>query len=72
MQIWCQSNAKYEQKVQITITEPIKKETEKLNLHLKKGLNRIKLKGYKKRPSGIYHLSVEFTQKRVEADFIKP
>jgi subtilisin family serine protease len=65
-------NAKYDQKVQVTITEPIKKETEKLNLHLKKGLNRIKLKGYKKRPSGIYHLSVEFTQKRVEADFVKP
>lgn len=64
--------SKVDQKVQITITEPINKETEKFSIALKKGLNRTQLKGYKKRPNGIYHLSVEFLAKRAEIDFIKP
>ncbi|MDZ4666452.1 MAG: S8 family serine peptidase [bacterium] len=65
-------NARTNQKVNLLITEPINKEIEKQYISLKKGLNRIQLKGYKKRPSGIYHLSVEFGQKKGEADFSKP
>jgi subtilisin family serine protease len=60
------------QKVNLQITEPINKEIDKQSISLKKGLNRIQLKGYKKRPSGVYHLSVEFAVKRGEADFTKP
>jgi serine protease AprX len=64
--------SRYPQKVTITIKEPVQGNIEKLSLTLKKGLNRMVLKGYKKRPSGLYHLSAEFTNKVIEIDFMKP
>jgi subtilisin family serine protease len=64
--------SRYPQKVSITIKEPVEGNIEKLSLPLKKGLNRMVLKGYKKRPSGLYHLSAEFTNKVIEIDFMKP
>jgi len=64
--------SRYPQKVTITIKEPIHGDIEKLSLPLKKGLNRMVLKGYKKRPSGLYHLSAEFNNKVIEIEFVKP
>ena len=60
------------QKIVVTIKEPVEGTIEKVSLNLKKGLNRIVLKGYKKRPAGLYQLSAEFVNKIVKVDFIKP
>ncbi|MCF8255693.1 MAG: S8 family serine peptidase [Bacteroidia bacterium] len=60
------------QKVTIASEESTKGEFDKVAIQLKKGLNRVVLKGYKKRPSGLYHLSVAFPQKVVKYSFMKP
>jgi hypothetical protein len=60
------------QKVNIIIKEPITGEIERQSLTLKKGLNRIAIKGHKKRPAGLYQLSVDFQNRTVVRDFMKP
>ncbi len=65
-------NARAPQKVVLIIEEPIKGEIDRITLTLKKGSNRFLIKGYKKRPSGLYHLSVEFLSRKTYFDFMKP
>ncbi|OYU96119.1 MAG: peptidase S8 [Bacteroidetes bacterium B1(2017)] len=60
------------QKVTITIKEPVKGDLDNSTFSLKKGLNRFVIKGYKKRPGGLYHLSAQFLVKKNEMDFMKP
>lgn len=64
-------NARAPQKVILTIEEPIKGEIDRITLTLKKGSNRFVIKGYKKRPNGLYHLSVEFLSRKTYLDFMK-
>lgn len=60
------------QKVELSIQEPVNGELETQTVSLRKGANRFMLKGNKKRPDGIYHLSVGFQLKKAAIDFRKP
>ncbi len=65
-------NARAPQKIVLVIEEPVKGEIDRITLTLKKGSNRFLLKGYKKRPSGLYHLSAEFLSHKAYFEFMMP
>ena len=64
--------AKQKQKSRILIEAPESNYIEKHNAELQKGLNRIPIKLHKKRPNGIYHLSVELVEKNLNYKFMMP
>ncbi len=65
-------HCKTDQKITIILSDTIEGELSKTSINLKKGANRLPVKGYKKRPGGIYHLSVQFAGKISEMDLKKP
>ncbi len=65
-------NCKADQKITMILDEPKEGEQTKSSFSIKKGPNRLMVKGYKKRPGGMYHLSVQFSTKLSFIDLIKP
>ena len=60
------------QKVEVSLADPVEGEVYNSDFKLVRGINRILLKGYKKRSGGLYHLSVSFGSKTREKELIKP
>lgn len=65
-------NCRTDQKIALLLSESVEGVLSKNNHYLKKGPNRLLVKGYKKRPGGIYHLSVQFSQKLSVIELLKP
>ncbi|MDP1726500.1 MAG: S8 family serine peptidase [Bacteroidota bacterium] len=65
-------HCKTDQKITLLLSEPKEGELTKSTFSVKKGPNRLLVKGYKKRPGGMYHLSVQFPTKLSFIDLIKP